>query len=277
MVRGSIDKHVYTALPIAASRALANAQKDAIIQDPLAQKLLAGHDDLLQKASANTEYMTMRCLIGDDLVLSQHANGVRQVVSLGAGMDSRAFRLPIPGTTVFEVDKEDLFRLKEPLVQGVPLTCHQRVAVTGVLGEMDLVNSLEQAGFDPSQPTTWLLEGLLPYLSRSTLHSVAKDIGNLSAPGSGMWGDSFSSTSVRRGMVFHGVEFVDGCDNYQDIFRSLAGFDNSIVRDFCGIWLDRNEKCVKMNDDFILSPETTKGRDLCLMVQAFKATSRTTT
>mmetsp|Transcript_29648 Transcript_29648/g.49156 ORF Transcript_29648/g.49156 Transcript_29648/m.49156 type:complete len:272 (+) Transcript_29648:94-909(+) len=266
----NIDPHVYTALPIAASRAIAYGRPDSMVNDPLAHKLLAGHENLLERASANTEYMTMRCLIGDDLVAKQHLQGVRQVVSLGAGMDSRAFRLQLPETTFFEVDKEDLFRLKDPLVEDVPLTCARRVTVIGVLGEMDLVQSLQQSGFDPTKPTTWLLEGLLPYFTRAVLQSVAEDIGSLSAPGSGLWGDSFSKTSVEKGMVFHGVPFADGCDDYDVIFRDLAGFDNATVMDFAGIWLDRPARRVRMDKRYALTPKTTSGKDICLMVQAFK-------
>lgn len=265
-----MDAHVFTALPIAASRAIAYGRPDSLVNDPLAQKFLVGHEHLLQHASANTEYMTMRCLIGDDLVTKQHSRqGVRQVVSLGAGMDSRAFRLDLPDTTFYEVDKPDLFAFKEPLVEDVPLTCAARRTVSGTLGEMNLGESLQQAGFDPQQPTTWLMEGLLPYLTRPIMESVAHEIGQLSAPGSALWGDSFSKTSVDGGMVFHGVPFVSGWDDYDDLFRR-AGFDESTVMDFAGIWLDRAERRVKMDKRYVLTPETTRGRQVCLMVQAYK-------
>jgi methyltransferase (TIGR00027 family) len=236
-----LDAHVFTALPIAASRAVASRRPDALLHDPLAHKLFSvqggGNPDLVRQASANTEYMTKRCLIGDQLVIKQYTeNGVRQVVSLGAGLDARACRLDLPGTTFYEVDKEDLFTFKEPLVQDLPLTCAHRRTIVGTLGEVDLGNALMQAGFDPQQPTTWLLEGLLPYLTRSVLESVAQEIGQISAPGSALWGDSFSHTSVDQGIVFHGVPFASGCDDYDVIFRRV-GFDQSIVLDFAGITL----------------------------------------
>ena len=267
-----MDAHVFTALPIAASRAIAHSRPDNLINDPLARKFLqqGGHEHLLQYASANTEYMTMRCLIGDDLVLQQYQRcGVRQVVSLGAGMDSRAFRLDIPEATIYEVDKPDLFKFKEPLVDNVPLTCAERKTVTGTLGEINLAGSLQEAGFDPKQPTTWLMEGLLPYLTRPVVESVAQEIGRLSAPGSGLWGDSFSQTSVARGMEFHGVPFASGRDDYDVLFRKV-GFDQSTAMDFTGIWLDRAEQRVKMDERYVLTPEKAHGREICLMVQAYK-------
>ena len=119
--RAQMDPHAYTALPIAAARAI-STERNAGVSDPLARKLVsrayvwcawcasvacntscvyylcyavmrmhqvAGEDQLL-RAGANVGYMTKRALIGDELVLEQHRNGTRQVVSLGAGMDSRA-------------------------------------------------------------------------------------------------------------------------------------------------------------------------------------------
>eukprot|EP00977_Amphora_coffeiformis_P021116 scaffold8828_cov204-Amphora_coffeaeformis.AAC.37 len=264
-----MDSHVFTALPIAAARAIAYGRPDSLVNDPLAQKFLVGYEHLLQHASANTEYMTMRCLLGDDLVQKQYARGVRQVVTLGAGMDSRPFRLNVPGTSFYEVDKADLFKLKEPLVQDISLTCAERKTITGTLGEMDLKEALLHEGFDPQKPTTWLMEGLLPYLSRPVMQSVADEIGQLSAPGSALWGDSFSKTSVDRGMVFHGVPFASGWDDYDVLFRHV-GFDKATTYDFAGIWLDRTTKTVQIDEQYKLTPEKARGRQICLMVQAFK-------
>ena len=102
----NMDPHAYTALPIAAARAMAFMQSDdPIIRDPLAAKLVAGETHLMN--GANVEYMSMRCLLGDELIRERHATaGVTQVVSLGVGMDSRAFRLNLLDTTFYEVDKQ---------------------------------------------------------------------------------------------------------------------------------------------------------------------------
>jgi methyltransferase (TIGR00027 family) len=141
-------------LPIAASRTIVHARDSVIISDPLAAEFLQGHEHfLLQHASSNSEYTTIRFLIGGKLVLKQHAQGVRQVVSLGSGMDWRAFRLHLPGTTFYEVDKANLFELKESLAKDVPLTYPKRKSIVGTLGAMDLGESLQSAGFDPEQPT----------------------------------------------------------------------------------------------------------------------------
>jgi len=228
----NLDPHAYTALPIAASRAIATGKKNSLIYDPLAEKLLAGQTQLLTGAAANVEYMTMRALIGDELTLQQHSRGVRQVVSLGAGMDSRAFRLGLSDTTFFEVDSANLFATKEPLLKDVPLQYAARHTIHGFVGRIDLGASLVAAGFNTSEPTTWLMEGLLPYLEVPVMRKLAQDIGNLSAPGSAFWGDGFSKASVDRGIVFHGVPFESGFDDYDSLFRD-AGFKSEVI-DFAG-------------------------------------------
>jgi len=269
MNASQLDPHAYTALPIAAARAIDFA-REGLINDPLAQKLLVGETKL--KSGAPVEYMTKRALIGDQLTLEQHARGVRQVVVIGAGMDSRAFRLGLYDTTFFEVDSQSLFDVKESLVADVPQQCYARQIVKGFVGQMDLGGALRAAGFDRTQPTTWLIEGLLPYLTRPIMMQFAKDVSALSAPGSGLWGDGFSKTSVDGGMVFHNVPFESGFDDYDVVFRQ-AGFDQSEAVDFDGIWLDRYERRVKMDPTYVLTPQRTRGRNMCLMVRAFKGAS----
>ena len=69
-----VDPHVYTALPIAAARAVATS-RNAGVNDPLAAKLVVGENKLIE-SGANVEYMTIRALVGDELVLDQHAKGI---------------------------------------------------------------------------------------------------------------------------------------------------------------------------------------------------------
>ena len=124
--------HAFTALPIATARAVAHERSGATVEDPLARKLLLGaggkRAEELLRAGANVEYMSLRKTLGDELVREMYEGGhaVRQVVSIGAGLDSRAFRLPYPNVSYFEVDSQELFDMKEPLVVDLPLEVHRR-------------------------------------------------------------------------------------------------------------------------------------------------------
>ena len=230
--------------------------------------------------------MSLRKTLGDELVRERHGSSaaVDQVVSIGAGLDSRAFRLPYPGVTYFEVDSQELFDMKEPLVADLPLgapNCTRRV-VPGFLGApgFELARELRTAGHDASRPTVWLMEGLLPYLSRAQCCALATDLGALSAPGSALWGDSFTQTSVARGMTFHGVPFSEGLDDYDEVFGQLGGFQQSEAFDMNGVELEARaisatgKSCesvtVRIDPSARITKERARGRGMCVMVRAFK-------
>jgi methyltransferase (TIGR00027 family) len=264
------DPHAYTALPIAAARAVVTKSRGAVFKDPLAEKLLVGEDHLMTEAKGFAEYMTKRAMMGDTMVQEAHSQGVRQVVSLGAGMDSRAFRMGLNDTAFFEVDSHELFESKEPLVADVPLQCESRQVVAGWLGKMDLVADLEQAGFDRHKPSVWLMEGLVMYLIRNDLQKVASEINELSAPGSSLWHDAFSKTSVDRGMSFHGVPFVGGLNDYDELWSS-NGFDFAEVLDADGAWIDRSKQTMQIDRRYRWTAEQLHGRPALLFVRAWKS------
>ena len=278
--------HAFTALPIAAARAVAHERSGAQVEDPLARKLLLGaggeKGKQLLHQGANVDYMSLRKTLGDTLVSEMYASSyaVRQVVSIGAGLDSRAFRLPLPDVSYFEVDSQELFDMKEPLVVDLPLGaqgCSRRI-VPGFLGApgFELARELRVAGHDASKPTVWLMEGLLPYLTRAQCVTLAKDLGTLSAPGSALWGDSFTHTSVARGMVFHGVPFAEGLDDYDEVFGSMGGFQKSEAFDMGGVELETNGRgrgagvSVRIDPTARITKERVRGRGMCVMVRAFK-------
>src|SRR5262245_7459438 len=115
-----------TAVMVAAARAGETRRADALIHDPYAGILVAGagtgvwesmlDDDVVAKVSeADDEiaailahmnnYQAVRTHFFDDFVASAAAAGIRQVVILASGLDSRAYRLEWPaGTTVYEID-----------------------------------------------------------------------------------------------------------------------------------------------------------------------------
>merc|ERR1719253_1143659 len=135
-----------------------------------------------------------RTRFGDDLLADAVQKGAGQLVLLGAGFDSRAFRLQHPNLRVFEVDQQTTFTVKEPLLAGENLTVASRHAVAAdftVRGGWR--KSLLREGYDPAVPTVWLLEGLLMYLSMSDTHDLMRDVGELSAKGSVVFHDACSA------------------------------------------------------------------------------------
>lgn len=129
--------------------------------------------------------MAIRTRFFDDFFGAATEAGIRQAVILAAGLDSRAYRLPWPsGTTVFEVDQPQVIEFKTATLSGLgaqPTADRRTVAVD--LRE-DWPAALREAGFDPTQRTAWIAEGLLGYLPADAQDRLLDQIGALSVPGS---------------------------------------------------------------------------------------------
>jgi methyltransferase (TIGR00027 family) len=133
--------------------------------------------------------MASRTAFFDTFFLDAARSGVTQAVILAAGLDSRAWRLPWPDqTTVYELDQTRVLEFKASTIaaygadHGAEPTCH-RVAVAVDLRH-DWPAALQQAGFDPSAPSAWSVEGLLPYLPAAAHELLFERIHSLAGAGS---------------------------------------------------------------------------------------------
>lgn len=177
-----------TALGMARVRARETARPDRLFADPYAEMFLAAQpgefstpDDgpLAGIYAALGQHGVLRTRFGDDYAL---ATGLHQVVLPAAGLDTRAFRLPWPaGTSVFELDLHAVLAFKDELLTGSP-RCDRRAVPADLHG--DWPGALVDAGFDPTIPAVWLVEGLLIYLSGTEAAELLASIGRLSAAGS---------------------------------------------------------------------------------------------
>jgi methyltransferase (TIGR00027 family) len=119
----------------------------------------------------------------DEYFAGAVGDGLRQVVILAAGLDSRSYRLDWPAdTAVYEVDQPQVLDYKSKILEShVPTASRRPVAVD--LRD-DWPAALAAAGFDRAQPTAWLAEGLLPYLPSDAQDRLFEMFTALSAPGS---------------------------------------------------------------------------------------------
>ncbi|WP_137148869.1 class I SAM-dependent methyltransferase [Mycolicibacterium sp. CR10] len=193
-----------TATMVAAGRAMASADPRGLIHDPFAAPLVraVGIDFLTQaldgeldlsvfpgsdpeRAQAMIDVMAVRTRFFDDHLLASTAAGVRQVVILASGLDARAYRIDWPeGTVVYEIDQPEVIAFKTQTLADLgadPTATRRTVAID--LRE-DWPAALQAAGFDASQPTAWLVEGLLIYLPPDAQDLLFDLITDQSAPGS---------------------------------------------------------------------------------------------
>ena len=189
---------------VAAARAVATRQQHAIIDDPWAAPLVeaVGIEPLSRmvklgappadsqlgsdmKLQPMIDSFAVRTRFFDQFFAAATGSGIRQVVILAAGLDSRAYRLPWPsGTVIYEVDLPNVLHFKAQVfsrLRVTPLARHRPVACD--LRD-DWALELRGNGFDASQPTAWSAEGLLMYLPPDAQDHLFDTITALSAPGS---------------------------------------------------------------------------------------------
>lgn len=126
--------------------------------------------------------MVPRTVAIDDAV---RGHGAAQLVVLGAGLDARAWRMPeLAAVTVFEVDHPASSQDKRRRVGDRAPVAQRVVPVEVDLALEPLGPALEGAGFRPGLATTWVWEGVVPYLTADAVRSSVAQVAALSAPGS---------------------------------------------------------------------------------------------
>lgn len=130
-------------------------------------------------------YQAVRTHFFDAYFDDAAAAGIRQVVILASGLDSRAYRLDWPaGTTVFEIDQPKVLEYKDQTLKAHGASPVATLHQLPIDLRNDWPKALQDAGFDDSQPTAWLAEGLLMYLPAEAQDRLFENITALSALGS---------------------------------------------------------------------------------------------
>jgi methyltransferase (TIGR00027 family) len=195
-----------TAVMVAAARAVETEKPDPLIRDPYAKILVSDAgtgvwetmldesivtklEKLDPEAAAIFQHMrsyqAVRTHFFDAYFAAAVAAGIRQVVILASGLDSRAYRLDWPAdTTVYEIDQPKVLDYKSTTLaaHGATPSAHRREVPIDL--RQDWPAALRSEGFDSQQPTAWLAEGLLMYLPAEAQDRLFERVTELSAPGS---------------------------------------------------------------------------------------------
>ena len=187
-----------TAHWIAAARARETERQDRLFADPYAAVLAGpiGRAALAasERASGSENvFLPIRTRFFDDLLVAE-APRLDQVVLLGAGLDTRPFRLTLPAALRwFEIDRAELFAEKEPILGalGVVAGCQRTVVAADLTGAWS--PALLDAGFQASRRTAWIAEGLCFYLSGDAVRDLMSETRRLAGGGSLIAADVFGS------------------------------------------------------------------------------------
>jgi methyltransferase (TIGR00027 family) len=195
-----------TALGVAAARAAETQSENPLIKDPFGQvfldavgdgvwnwhsapelppELIEAEPQLPLQMRAMVSYMASRTAFFDQFFLDATHAGIRQVVILAAGLDSRAWRLAWPdGITVYELDQPRVLEFKASTLaeEGAQPACN-RVAVPVDLRQ-DWPDVLREAGYNASVPSAWSAEGLMPYLPAAAQDLLFDRVHGLTSTGS---------------------------------------------------------------------------------------------
>lgn len=178
-----LDPVATTSRITAAIRAAESARPDRLFDDPFADTLAGDVGRAIAARIDSGDVIPVRTRFDDDGLRAAVEDGVRQVVLVAAGMDTRAWRLPLPdGCTVFEVDRPELLALKASLLDGTAPAAHRAPVAVDLTA--DWTAALDRAGHDPARPTCWIVEGLLQYLPEPAVLALLDDVTGRSAAGS---------------------------------------------------------------------------------------------
>lgn len=179
----------------------------------------------------------------DDTVQKEIADGMPQIVMVGAGFDSRAYRIDgIRNARVFEVDQKETQTIKKGYVTQIFGSLPSHVTYLPFdLRDGSLLKALGSVGFDCTKRALFVMEGLIYYLPPPLARSLLADIAGGAAPGSSILFDYFPKSmvegthpspvaqNIRRHVASIGEPFLFGIpdDGGVNTFLGEFGFQNT--------------------------------------------------
>jgi methyltransferase (TIGR00027 family) len=191
-----------TAVWVAWGRGMYGKLRDAVVDDPVAERLVPEpYKSLIALArrspaftgafekvvavvsGGRSRHMPLRTRAIDDALIDAVSRGAEQLVILGAGLDARAWRLDaLANVVVFEADHPTMQAYKRSqIAQEIPRAREVRYVAVD-LERDDLATILDRAGHDRSRPTAFIWEGVTMYLTREAIDATLTAMRDRSAP-----------------------------------------------------------------------------------------------
>ena len=184
MIEGQFSRTAFAAAGFRAAHQI--AEGGAVLLDPFAGRILGADLPALLERNADPAlrplrlFVALRSRIAEDVARRAIATGARQIVVLGAGLDTFACRAPpIAGVAVYEVDHpatqgEKRRRLTAAGIEAPALRFAPCNFETEALGE-----ALAKAGFDAAERAAFLWLGVTPYLTPEAVEATLRFVAGL--------------------------------------------------------------------------------------------------
>ena len=184
-----------------------------------------GKETLGQMITARTSFL--------DEILENAAPGMRQIVFLGAGYDTRA-NGPMPREKLrfFEVDLPVTQALKIASLDQTGLARDHVTFVTTDFESDNLFERLAAAGYDPQQPTLFSWEGVTLYLAESDVRRILADIRAHAGAGIVIACDFYSDRIVQLGKKGPAKELLKATDENLGFSLPFAENRESVLEQF---------------------------------------------
>lgn len=209
-----------TAEGMAIMRAIeaAKPEGERLCYDPFARSPINGFSFLMSKLTIASglyglffpgaaEFVLVRERYIDDFLQERLREGLDQVVILGAGFDTRAYRIAgIEKTRVFEVDHPATQADKLQRLQKVvnPLPAHVSFVAVD-FNSQTLADRLRASGYDEDGETLFIWQGVTMYLTPKGVDGTLAFIAGRSGPGSAVIFDYFYTETLRRMKATKGI------------------------------------------------------------------------
>ncbi|CAM9410268.1 unnamed protein product, partial [Chrysoparadoxa australica] len=242
-ILSKVDLVAFSSRQMAAVRALESQRSDALFYDNISA-LLAGPEAMAMAdelvASVGVQgigrKIAVRTRYFDDFVLDCSGRGIAQFVLLGAGMDTRAWRLKgLSGCRVFEVDSELVLECKADALGKIEQMPYAEViGVAADISHSSWLSAITEAGVDLTKPIAWVAEGLLMYLSETQVEQLLSTIGRASCHSSAL-----GASLVDRASLYDALASTSklmntwkwGCDDPKPFFCSHLGLEGSMQKE----------------------------------------------
>jgi methyltransferase (TIGR00027 family) len=229
-MEAKIDHVSDTAIWVATYRAEESERPDALFRDPLARRLSGEKGVQISNHLVGSKYtrwnVVMRTCIIDRWIKQELANGVDLVVNLGAGLDTRPYRMQLPPELRWvEADFPHMIDFKERELAGERPHCRlERVRV-------DLSDDAKRAAFlddmaRSAKKIFVITEGVVPYLTNEQTQALGMDLA--ARPAFRFWVVDYISPKVteylRKGKFRRQMKNAPFRFNPSDWFGFFASF-----------------------------------------------------